>query len=198
MGSSSRKAFQSTKAGEQTSHPGRTRRPPVRPPAGRSHLEPLLFSVQASSVLTRVHQLSKPLFTRKLPFFTFNHSSGRSQPAHVFPVSSPSSVPMERLVPGVLRTEPHACWGAGRVVGGLRWRAGAPVHPVFSVCLPGGAAHSWVEPGALCLLLHSCRGAHSRAWTFTQHCPANFHRPPRLSRLIGAAAVGLGRGLSCS
>lgn len=152
MGSSSRKAFQSTKAGEQTSHPGRTRRPPVRPPAGRSHLEPLLFSVQASSVLTRVHQLSKPLFTRKLPFFTFNHSSGRSQPAHVFPVSSPSSVPMERLVPGVLRTEPHACWGLGGLwvgsVGGLA-RPSTPCS--LCVCLAGPrTAGSSLVPCAFC------------------------------------------------
>lgn len=127
-GSSSGRAFQSTKAGGHTSRPGRTPRPPVRSPASRSHLEPLWFSIQSFSVLTRLHQLSKPLSTRKLPSFTFNRTSRWSQPARVFPVSSSSSVPAERLVPRVLRTEAGAHQGLGGVGwGGLRQRAGTPV-----------------------------------------------------------------------
>ena len=143
----------------------------MRPPAGRSHLEPLLFSVQASSVLTRVHQLSIPLFMRKLPSFTFNHSSGRSQPARVFPVSSPSSVPTERLVPGVLRTEPHACWGLGGLGVGS---GGGPAHPSFPrslcVCLavPRTAGTSLV-PCAFCFTAAAEPTAeHGRSHTVVQ------------------------------
>lgn len=173
-GSSSGRAFQSTKAGGHTSRPGRTPRTPVRSPASRSHLEPLWFGVQSFSVLTRLHQLSKPLSTRKLPSFTFNHSSRWSQPAHVFPMSSSSSVPAERLVPGVLRTGARAQRGLGGVGwGGLRQWAGVPVCPVLSVCLPDDATHSRDEPGALRLPRHSCRGARGQAWVFTRVCPAS-------------------------
>ena len=161
QGPQAEERFQSTKAGGHTSRPGRTPRPPVRSPASRSHLEPLWFSIQSFSVLTRLHQLSEPLSTQKLPSFTFNHSSRWSQPARVFPTSSSSSVPAEQLV---LRTKARAQQGLGGVGwGGLRQWAGVSIRPVLSACLPDDATHSRDEPGALCLPRHSCRGARSRA-----------------------------------